>query len=209
MTSKPTFKRGDVVVHTRRPEWGRGVVDRATAITHEGQQAQRLVITFANHGRVTVNTAVATLAAQQHKEPTMSHSADTPPTTLPADRGWLSTLEQGGQNELWQLPEAMTDPFVSLAGRLDATLVSYRFDESDRGLIDWAVAQSGLTDPLSRYTRHDLEQAFDRFAINRQRHLNQLVSDIKKQRQDGLIHEQMRELRNNAARLALKKAVDR
>jgi len=208
MPSSTRFKKGDVVVHTRRPEWGRGVVDQATAIKHEGQDAQRLVIQFTNHGRVTVNTAVA-LLANKGSEVGMTHTTGSASfSSSSSNQGWLGALESN-PNELWALPEAMTDPFVSLGSRLKATLESYRFSTEARSLIDWAVAQTGLADPLSKYNRHELEQAFARFERDRGLHLNSLVGEIKKKGRGDLLDQQMNEPHRAEAKNALKKAIRR
>lgn len=203
------YKPGDVVIHARRPEWGEGVIDQAQVITHEGRRAQRLVIRFSHRGRVTINTAVALLKPKQI-EGTMTNT-DTPTTFRPSasGRGWLGSIQQKQDNghELWSLPEAMTDPFASLTQRLGATLDSYRFGVDAHSLIEWAVAQTGLTDPLSKYNRHELEQAFARFARDRDRHLADLVATAKKQGESPWLARQIREARDPRARQALQKAV--
>ena len=168
------YQQGDVVTHPRRPEWGQGVVKAAQAIVHQGNAAQRLSIEFANHGRVVINTAVAPLAPKGKKQ-TMSSS-------IAASKGWLDQLERSNKNshELWELPEALTDVFSSDLQRLSATLDSYKYTTEPRPLIDWAVVQTGMNDPLTKYTRHDLEQAFARFARNRDQHLKELVRQLKR-----------------------------
>lgn len=168
------YQQGDVVTHPRRPEWGQGVVKAAQAIVHQGNAAQRLSIEFANHGRVVINTAVAPLAPKGKKQ-TMSSS-------IAAGKGWLDQLERSNKNshELWELPEALTDVFSSDLQRLAATLDSYKFTTEPRPLIDWAVIQTGMNDPLTKYTRHDLEQAFARFARNRDQHLKELIRQLKR-----------------------------
>ncbi|MEZ6192751.1 MAG: DUF3553 domain-containing protein [Phycisphaerales bacterium] len=168
------YQQGDVVTHPRRPEWGQGVVKAAQAIVHQGNAAQRLSVEFANHGRVVINTAVAPLAPKG-KKTTMSSS-------IAASKGWLDQLERSNKNshELWELPEALTDVFSSDLQRLSATLDSYKYTTEPRPLIDWAVVQTGMNDPLTKYTRHDLEQAFARFARNRDQHLKELVRQLKR-----------------------------
>ena len=101
--------------------------------------------------------------------------------------GWLSALEQerqgrrnGDHFELWELPEAMTDPFSGLGQRLDATLDSFQYSTEARSLIEWAVIQTGLNDPLTKYTRQELEQAFPRYARDRDAHLKELVLTLKR-----------------------------
>ena len=99
-----------------------------------------------------------------------------------SDNGWLNDLE-GQTSELWALPDALTDPFASLGQRLKATLETYRYSIDSRALFDWAVRQTGLNDPLSKYNRTELEQAFPRFARDRDLHLRDIVRQLK--RSDG------------------------
>jgi len=177
MSEAVRYNVGDRVRHRTRPEWGEGTVASAQAATHEGRSAQRLVINFANHGRVTLNSAMAPIAP-----------ADT--VNVPAGKpsgggggaGWLSGLE--GKNidadMLSDLPEDVSDPFASLARRMRLTGDLYRFRREPRSVMEWAVAQSGLTDPLTRFSRNDLEQQFIAFEQARDAHLRSLMVAAKK-----------------------------
>lgn len=201
------FHRGDVVHHPRKPEWGQGVVKDAQPIRHQGTPAQRLAIEFANKGRVIINTAVAPLAPKASQDSTMSRTSI---PTSSSEVGWLTKLEKATGNrsdELWELPEAMTDPFTSLARRLEATLESYRFNTTARSLIDWAVVQTGLDDPLSKYTRHELEQAFPRFARDRDQHLHSLIRQLKRNGEQHVLSETLQKTQHPGARAALAKAL--
>jgi hypothetical protein len=95
---------------------------------------------------------------------------------------------------LKSLPEAATDPLSSLAARLRATLGLYRYTTEARSLLDWAISQSGLDDPLSHLNRHELEQAFEAFAYARDRHLRGLVLAARKAGKPDLIQEPLHEL---------------
>jgi hypothetical protein len=219
MSDLPKFKPGDRVAHPHRPEWGEGVVDQATSIFHDGRAAQRLVVVFANYGRVTINTAVAGLvpssngarAAMQAPPATATQVIEAP---APPGGGWLAKLTHSNpKGELWRLPEALTDPFASLAVRLAATLDTFRYTgdprnpASGRSVLEWAMAQTGMNDPLVKYTRHELEQAFPRYARNRDVHLVDLVRTIKREgRMEVLEQVRGRELLP-AARTALERAV--
>lgn len=209
------------MTHPRRPEWGRGVVQEASRITYRGAAAQRVAVQFANKGRVVINTAVAPLVAGEPStnptEPsaTVSTSNASTSTTMkntPAsthtDAGWLNALEQRhrrGPAALAELPESLTDPFLGIRQRLENTLESFRFTDTPRGLIDWAVSQSGLDDPLSKYTRHELEEAFTRFARQRDQHLQTLVRTIKQKGETEMLTEALRNTRHRNARQALQK----
>jgi hypothetical protein len=124
--------------------------------------------------------------------------------------GWIESLERsvkGSQNALWDLPEAMTDPFATLESQLYATLDAYRFSTQPRQLIDWAVMQTGLNDPLSRYSRSELEQAFPGFARNRDEHLKKLVRQLKQNGQNPVLQRAREATRHAEAKKALDKAM--
>lgn len=225
MAETPQFAPGDVVVHTKRPEWGQGVVDKAQLIKHEGQAAQRLVVKFTLKGRITLNTALATIAHKQSgrqsykaqgpasRQQTMENSSENSSLDNGSDAstnsnphsskdagttmrnssntldkpksnggGWLSNLESksnGDGDELRKLPDALADPFLTLEQRVEATLETFRFSTEARSLIEWAIGQTGLDDPMSRYTRHELEQGFDWFCRDRDMQLKELVREAK------------------------------
>ena len=217
MVDAGEFSPGDVVVHPRRLEWGDGVVDQATNIDHEGRTAQRLVVRFTHRERVTLNTAVAQLmskedyTAMRRHNPSLgsSRTVQEPASGTASDnRGWLATLEQDpSEHELWRLPELMTDPFVSVGRRLQATLDSYRFSSEPRSLTAWAVAQTGLQDPLTKYTRQELESAFPRFARDRNAHLLDLVKKIKRTGETEILKKTLADTRHDQAREALRRAM--
>ena len=211
--AKRIFQRGDEVIHQRRPEWGDGLIEQASSVTHAGQPAQRLVVRFANRGRVTLNTAVAPLASKEAtKNMSMISRSDKPTSTADTGAGWLGRLDQSRAEDVFiRLSDDMVDPFSSEARRLAATLDSFRFGEDPardpRGLIDWAVAQTGMHDPLTQYTRHELEEAFRRYLAKRDGHLTQLVTEMKRNDAHQTVRQLMAATRYPAARTALKRAL--
>ncbi len=130
------------------------------------------------------------------------------PVSSGGSGGWLAALDKstGNAHELWELPPALTDVFASLGDRLKATLQTYKYSTQPRALMDWAVLQTGLSDPLSKYTRHELEQAFPRFARDRDQHLRDLIRQIKRQDDFATLKEAGRGL-FPAAQSALDKAI--
>ena len=210
MSESTHFSRGDVVIHPRRPEWGEGVIDQAVVVTHEGKPAQRLVVRFVNEGLITINTGVAPLVRKEALN-TMATTtkSDSSSFTAPTGHGWLGSLDSNQKSisaDLARLSDAMTDPFANISRRLQATLDSYRYSTEPRSLIEWGIAQTGLTDPLSKYTRHDLEQAFPRFARDRDNNLQEIVRLIKKQGKSEMIEEALRTTISPAAKNALQRA---
>ena len=82
-----------------------------------------------------------------------------------------------------ELPPDTTDPFLTPERRLKNLLGLYRFDGSSK-LIDWAIAQSGLDDPLSRFTRIELEAFYKEWSRDRDVDLHRLVGDFRRRRVD-------------------------
>lgn len=72
------------------------------------------------------------------------------------------------------------DPFQTPAARLRSVLGLYRFEPTPGSLMDWAAAQSGLSDPLSHFTRHELEEYFSDFRRNLDKALSKAVADASK-----------------------------
>ncbi len=123
--------------------------------------------------------------------------------------GWLDALDSDGaksNNELWDLPDELRDPFAGLAERLKATLQTYRFSTEPRALMNWAIVQTGLDDPLSKYTRSELEQAFPRYVRDRDAHLKDLVRQLKRANDFAALKDAGRGL-FPAAQSALDKAI--
>ncbi len=199
------FRRGDVVHHPKRPEWGDGTIEQVVAITHEGKPAQRLIINFINHGRVTINTGIAPLVPKGSSS-TMSNRSASSSAAVP---DWLAPSKaRNTGEELYRLPDAMTDPFASWNKRLEATLDSYRYGNdarNARAILDWAVAQTLLNDPLSKYSRPELEQAFPRFVRDRDNHLHQMVRALKKQGKSDVLQQVLATTTNPAAKAALQR----
>lgn len=201
---------GDKVVHAGKPEWGIGLVTGASGAVHEGKPCQRVVVRFERAGVKTLTTAIAELRPASDlpsiplvEEPAGSANAgvngvlgSSPPSAgepapgLASGGGWLDRAAAQSPVEIMcKLPGATHDPFTPLSARLKATIDLYRFTDSGGSLLDWAAAQSGLKDPLSRFSRHELEQLFKRFTFVRDEHLKKLVLDMRKQ--DVLTLQQM------------------
>lgn len=171
------WKPGDRVIHSGRPEWGVGQVTAAQVQAVNGTRTQQLTIRFDRVGVKSLSTGFADLKAAQADE---RSSGPVAPDAIVEDS------EPSAAERLQSLPEEATDPFRPLASRMAATLALYRFTSSGGSLLDWAIAQSGLRDPLSRYSRHELEHAFERFRAQLDQHLRTLAGLMKKQDLAGL-----------------------
>jgi hypothetical protein len=183
MVEKQRFDFGDQLRHLKRPEWGNGTVIKTEDTSINGQPTQRLSVRFANVGLKRIVTGQVEL--EKVEETTAASDAEPAGSRLEAwdrmeDSGWLGPLARRKiEQTMTSLPEATRDPFIGLDRQLQATLALYRFDASGRGLVDWAVAQSGLKDPLSRFTRQELEQLFERWSHERDAHLGRLLSTAR------------------------------
>lgn len=174
------WKMGEQVFHAGRPEWGVGEIRSAEGAVQDGARCQRLTIRFDRAGVKTLTTAFADL---RPAEQMTRMEAETPDDGA----GWLQRAEAVNPVEkLTELPEVATDPFRTKRARLEATLGLYRFTAGGASLLDWAILQSGLRDPLSRFSRHELEQFFDRFKFNLDAHLKRLVFEMKREDPNGL-----------------------
>ena len=102
---------------------------------------------------------------------------------------WIAPVaERKLEEAMVAITDDVRDPFVAPRERLVRAIGLYRFDRGGRGLVDWAVAQTGMADPLSRFNRHELEQFFDRWAGERDNWLSRLWQEAPE------VHEHLREL---------------
>jgi hypothetical protein len=200
-----TFGFGDRVVHAGKPEWGVGVVSKARNTMHEGSLCQSVTVRFERGGLKTLSTAFAELVPEREHEPAapqpdiMPHAEDSdggrggagsaghangeaPARELAEHTGsWLDQASGVAPDKaMARLPESCTDPFLSLERRVENTLKQFRFTPTGGSLLDWAAAQTGLADPLSRFSRQELEQFFRRYADARANHLAELARELSK-----------------------------
>ncbi len=179
--SQRKFVFGDNVRHPRRPVWGVGSVVKIEETTVNGRRAQRVSVRFPNVGLKTMSTDHAELQLVSSVAGGPDVAADDPPLAGWDQMGeddWLAPLARRKVEEaMVAVPSEARDPFTSLRQRLALTLDLFRFDRTGRSLVDWAIAQSGLVDPLSRFARQELEQHFDRWAASRASHLQRLLDE--------------------------------
>ncbi len=178
------FVFGDSVRHARRPEWGVGSIVKVEDMATNGDASQRLSVRFSNAGLKKLNADKAELEIVDDasgSDSSTSHSSIRELDRM-SESEWLAPHAQKKIEALMvSMPSEIQDVFNCLRYRLEFMLNLYRFDRSGRGLIDWAVAQSGLDDPLSRFNRHVLEGLFDRWAKERDICLGKLIKDAHKQ----------------------------
>jgi len=193
MTMQTTsYKIGQRVRHGKRHEWGTGSIIKIEVITREGRPDRRIWIRFPNVGEKTV---LASMAELEHVEGETASAAGASGPTLAdlhaqSDGGWLGQISKHKPEHIMMaLPDAVTDPFLPLRRRLQNALALYRFDSGPR-LIEWAVAQSGLNDPLSQFSRHDLEGFFQRWRFALDAQLGRLLQEAR--REPGVLDEALK-----------------
>ncbi|MGI9013284.1 MAG: DUF3553 domain-containing protein [Phycisphaerales bacterium] len=179
MPETTPFVVGVRVRHEDRPEWGIGRIKRIENIRVAGNPAQRLTVQFPNAGTKTLSSVGARLSVV---EVAPGADVDEGGTLIEKEAahetGWLGEISNSNpEDAMAQLPLEATDPFRPAAARLKTTLGLYRFSDQGTSLMDWAVARSGLDDPLSRFTRHELEKFFERWSRARDQHLDKLMNE--------------------------------
>ena len=183
-----TFNFGDRVRHPARPEWGEAVVTSSQGVTHEGKPCQRLTLRFDRAGIKTILTSVVALelaADGAPDTPANGHTNGQAPAGDHAPGSWLAEAAALPPEQMFaRLPEATRDRFDTLEDRLKATLLLYRFSDQGAALLDWAAMQTGMADPLSKFSRHELEQYFLRFADQRADHLRTRLAEAAKKDPD-------------------------
>lgn len=199
MDASKTWAKGDRLVHKAKPEWGTGHVERAEPATHEGRPCQRLTVRFERAGKKTISTAFASLrpaeggpAINKAKTPAAPPPVTSGPVSMPATQPAQNQSESdhadfdpaAAREIMSKVPDEAIDPFRPVAERLRATLDLYRFETSGRSLMDWASIQSGLADPLSVFSRHDLEVHHQRFQVRVDQHLAELLKACHAERVD-------------------------
>jgi len=163
------FKPGDAVVHRLRPDWGVGEILSAESVTHNGAPCQRVQARFPRGGQRTLLTAVAPLHVPERAQEAPAAAAVASETAEPLS---VETLRE--------LPDAVTDPFRTEAARLESALRLYRFSGQGGALLAWAQLQTGLKDPLSEFTRHELEDAWLRFRRNLDNATARLLASVRR-----------------------------
>lgn len=182
------FSIADRVIHPAKPEWGVGTVASASNIVQDGTPCQRLAIRFDRAGLKTITTAGIHLKRASSATVEPKPAGTDPFGPLPAASGSSELPDDPklAARKMEAVPDDATDPFIGPGERLRRVLALYRFEPTPGSLIDWATAQSSLADPLSRFSRHELEEHFRTFRRNLDRALSKAVADASRVEPDEL-----------------------
>ena len=175
-------KKGDHVRHMERPEWGTGEVTKVEILTRDGRPDRRIWIKFPSVGTKTLLASAANLEPIEADSSVNGEQNETfADRQADHDTGWLGEIAKNQpEDAMIAMPQGATDPFVPLRSRLQFIIKLYRFEPTGGKLIDWAVAQTGMDDPLARFNRHELEQFFERWMWERDRVLVRTLDEAKK-----------------------------
>ncbi len=180
-----TIAFGDRVTHPKFPEWGSGAVIKVENTVQQGEPTTRITVRFASAGLKSFVGSHLPLDVLEDR-----HS-------MPGDRDCVrpaiaevEDLERSGLTEaieqklleiMHAIPMACRDPFNTAEHRLRRTLELYKYDMSGRGLMEWAMAQTGMDDPLTRFNRTELEVYFKHFSQDLNQHLSKLLSEMREE----------------------------
>ncbi len=153
---------GRRVVNRARPQWGAGQVLRVQPAEYEGKPAHRVSIQFAcGHRTLLVPPGRLGLPEAEPER----------------DAGWLDRLGQRTLDDrLRGLPEDVVNVLGTPRDRLLAAVPLYAIDPAGEGLLDWARSQTGVADPLTHWTRDELQVAFAAFSAERDAHFRTVAA---------------------------------
>lgn len=178
------YRQGDELRLNARPEWGIGAVQKVEFVTRDGKKDQRVWLRFPGVGMKTILAGAADveIVNRQHETDEVEHTFAA--REMAHESGWLGEIAKRQPEEaMTTLPPETVDPFSSIRSRLQRLFELYRFNSNGGSLIDWAVAQTGLDDPLSRFNRHELEEFFKQWARVRDEQLRTLMNEARRNRE--------------------------
>lgn len=181
LKSNTSISFGDQVRHPKYPEWGTGAVTKVEQTAIDGNPATRVSVRFKNAGLKTFagNTLPVEVLVSDYVMPgdqDISRPAIAEVEDL-EESGLTQAVQQKLQEIMLSLPLGCRDPFNTVEYRLNRTLDLYKYDLSGKGLMEWAMVQTGMDDPLSRFNRTELEAYFKQFACERDQHLGRILQE--------------------------------
>jgi hypothetical protein len=169
---------GRTVRCVARPEWGNGNVLTIKPATMNGRPVHRVSIQFATGHRVLMVPPAILIGPEALSEP-----------EIPAT--WIETIAgRTPDDRLRLVPASATEVLGSPTARVAALAPYYEIDPDDeKALLRWARGQSGIPDPLVRWTRDELQSAFRAFCTERDDHLRGLLATAKQARGQEAVDE--------------------
>ena len=181
-----TIEFGDRVRHPKFPEWGSGAVIKVEQTPINGEPTTRVTVRFSSAGLKSFvgNQLPLELLSTDHEMP--GDKIGTRPAISDVEDLERSGLTQAVEQKLLEImhviPMACRDPFNTAEHRLRRTFELFKYDMSGRGLMEWAMAQTGMDDPLTRFSRTELEEFFKEYSHELNRHLAKLLSEMHEEK---------------------------
>ena len=150
------FKINTQVVNPVRPEWGIGTI--LSLEPGPGGKGTRVRVNFAGVGVKTMMIPPGQLVLPEAKTP-----AD-PSKPL--------------EDQLRAIPAIIEDRHAALADRIAELIRLYQFQETPKGIFDWAVYKLGRRDPLNDFTADELKAYFEDFKRLLKRATQKLYREI-------------------------------
>ncbi|MDP7006319.1 MAG: DUF3553 domain-containing protein [Phycisphaerales bacterium] len=173
---------GDRVVHQKFPEWGSGSVIKVENTAVNGESTLRVTVRFSNTGLKSfvgnnlpldlLDSGHSMPGDQDRKRPAIAEVEDLEKS------GLTHAVEKKLIEIMMSIPLACRDPFNTAEHRLRRTLKLYKYNMSGKGLMEWAIAQTGMDDPLTRFNRTELEDFFKQYKHELNQHLVKLLQEI-------------------------------
>jgi hypothetical protein len=174
---------GDRVTHPKFPEWGSGAVIKVENTAVNGEVTKRITVRFTHAGlKKFVGDAIpldvmldahAMPGDRECKRPAIAEVEDLERS------GLRQAVDQKLEEIMFNIPLACRDPFNTLDHRLRRTFALYKYDLSGKGLMEWAMAQTGMDDPLTRFNRTELEDYFKQYSFLLKQHLAKLLRELQ------------------------------
>lgn len=182
MKTMTSIEFGDRVIHPKFPEWGSGAVIKIENTPVNGEPSTRVTVRFAHAGlkKFVGDSIPLDVMLDEHampgdrdcKRPAIAEVEDLERS------GLTQAVEQKLEEIMFNIPLSCRDPFNTIEHRMRRTLDLYKYDMSGKGLMEWAMAQTGMDDPLTRFNRTELEVYFKQYSFLLKQHLSKLMSEM-------------------------------
>jgi hypothetical protein len=174
---------GDRVTHPKFPEWGSGAVIKVENTHANGEPVKRVTVRFTHAGLKSFVGNSFPLDVMASEQAMPGDSIGKRPAIAAVEdlerSGLNQAVEQKLEEIMFAIPHACRDPFNTIEHRLRRTLELYKFDMSGKGLMHWAMAQTGMDDPLTRFNRTELEVYFKQYSFLLKQHLSKLLREFQ------------------------------
>lgn len=157
---------GQKVQIPARTDWGVGIVRKVASTSVAGVATHRVTIQFA-HGTRLLIVPPARIALPQEE--------------VQREKGWLDSISANSLDDrLRRVPDEILRVLGSTRQRLAAVYPLFRYTAEPKSIQTWARRQTGVGDPLSQWSRDELQIAFDAFVLERDAHLRGLAALLVK-----------------------------